>query len=81
MTTRGLDETIAKRFVDVRKGQSDDLVIPLRLMEAKRMRAIRRGYSPGVVVTEVADGLVLATLTPEVCEIHNPASVCQHMQE
>jgi len=39
------------------------------------------GYSLWVVVTEVANRLVLATFALEICEIHNPASVRQNMQE
>jgi hypothetical protein len=39
------------------------------------------GYSLWVVVTEVANRLVLAAFALEICEIHNPASVCQNMQE
>jgi hypothetical protein len=39
------------------------------------------GYSLWVVITEVANRLVLATFALEICEIHNPASVRQNMQE
>jgi hypothetical protein len=39
------------------------------------------GYSLWVVVTEVANRLVPAAFALEVCEIHNPASVRQNMQE
>jgi len=39
------------------------------------------GYSLWVVVTEVANRLVLAAFALEICEIHNPASVRQNMQE
>jgi len=39
------------------------------------------GYSLWVVVTEVANRLVLAAFALEICEIHNPASMRQNMQE
>jgi hypothetical protein len=39
------------------------------------------GYSLWVVVTEVANLLVLAAFALEICEIHDPASVRQNMQE
>jgi hypothetical protein len=60
----------------------DDRGINLAAFEgATQKRAIRRDCSLRVVVTEVTDRLVLATFTLEIFEIHNPASVRQHMEE
>jgi hypothetical protein len=59
----------------------DDRRIKLPRFGCHAEASQRPGYSLWVVVTEVANRLVLAAFALEICEIHNPASVRQNMQE
>jgi len=68
------------RFVRPHFGQ-DDRRIKLPTFGCHAEASQWPGYSLWVVVTEVANRLVLAAFALEICEIHNPASVRQNMQE